>query len=191
MTGPATGATGAPVLLIGGGAGSGKSELAKGLAAADPGLAVVHLDDFYHSDPDAGVTVEKLDGTGLVLDRAHPGSLDLGRALAAVDRARAARAVVVEGVFALCFPDLRKRAALSVYVDTPDDVRLARKMLRKLQAGEPDAVLMLRNYLHFSRPRHATHIAPTRRHADLVLDGLEPVPGLVAATAAAFAADTP
>jgi uridine kinase len=175
-------------LLIGGGAGAGKSELAKGLVAAEPELAVVHLDDFYHRDPDAGVTVEKLDGTGRVLDRAHPGSLDLARALAAVDRARADRAVVVEGVFALCFPELRERADLSVYVDTPDDVRLARKMLRKLASGEPDPALMLRNHLHFSRPRHAAHIAPTRRHADLVLDGLEPVPGLVAATAAAFAA---
>ncbi|WP_406368469.1 hypothetical protein OG788_46010 [Streptomyces sp. NBC_00647] len=35
------------------------------------------------------------------------------------------------GLFALSLPSLVRRAAWRLYVDTPDDIRLARKILRK------------------------------------------------------------
>ncbi|MCX4775579.1 hypothetical protein [Streptomyces sp. NBC_01264] len=40
------------ILLIGGGAGSGKTALASALADLVPDAAPVHLDSCHHSDPD-------------------------------------------------------------------------------------------------------------------------------------------
>ncbi|MGW1037378.1 hypothetical protein ACWD4Z_34955, partial [Streptomyces antibioticus] len=56
-------------------------------------------------------------------------------------------------------------------VDTPDDIRLARKILRKIEMQRQDPRLSLRNYLQTGRDRHAVHVAPSRAAADLVVDG--------------------
>ncbi|WP_406375704.1 hypothetical protein OG788_39155 [Streptomyces sp. NBC_00647] len=53
----------------------------------------------------------------------------------------------------------------------PDDIRLARKILRKIEAQRQDPRLSLRNYLQSGRDRHAAHVAPSRTAADLVVDG--------------------
>ncbi|MFB9739285.1 uridine kinase [Streptomyces thermocoprophilus] len=177
-----------PVVAIGGGAGAGKSELARALSTQ--GFTVLHLDDFYHEAMEAGVTVEKLDGSGRVLDRGHPESIDLHKFLLEMVRLQepgdGKRGLVVEGTFALYFSEIVEEAILSVYIATPDDVRLARKMMRKLSSGDSDAQLMIQNYLHFSRPRHEEYVAPTQKSADLVLDGMQSIDSLTKAVTRAF-----
>jgi uridine kinase len=70
-----------------------------------------------------------------------------------------------------------------VYVDTPDDIRLARKILRKIEVFGQDPGLSLRNYLLSGRERHAEYVAPARDRADLVLDGTTSEEGLLGAVA--------
>lgn len=176
MTGVAGGHA-VPVLAVAGGTASGKSTLAEALARHHPEtVALVHLDDFYvpAHDPLRGVRTRSATGAE-ILDWNHPGSIDETAAAHAIDAAAAAggrlRLVVVEGLFALTLPAVTARATWRVYVDTPDDIRLARKILRKIEVQRQDPALSLRNYLMTGRERHAAHVAPSRLLADLVVDG--------------------
>jgi uridine kinase len=175
----------APVLAVAGGTASGKTTLTAALARRHPqAVAVVHLDDHYVSphDPLHGVWTVSAAG-GPVLDWNHPASIDVDAAVAAVDAAaerEGVRLVVVEGLFALTLPAVAARARWRVYVDAPDDVRLARKILRKIDQQRQDPRLSLLNYLATGRDRHAVHVAPARAAADLVVDGTAAEPEMLA-----------
>ncbi|MFJ8745816.1 uridine kinase [Embleya sp. NPDC127516] len=167
-----------PVLALAGGAGSGKTTIARELARAIPGSVAVHLDLCYHCDPAIAPTVPAFDGTGPIVDFGNPRSIDIGRVDTEISRHHGAALVIVEGTFALALPRIRDIARWSAYVDAPADIRLARKTLRKIEAGK-DPSTTLRGYLERGRAAHEHHVAPTRDLADLVLDGTRPVDTLV------------
>lgn len=166
------------ILLIGGGAGSGKTALARALADSVPGAALVHLDSCYHRDPDLAPSVPRFDGPGRVVDFSDPLALDPVRIETAIAEHSTAPLVIVEGTFALALPELTAIATFSVYVDTPADIRVVRKTLRKLQEGlDPTPGLLGYDTSHRS---YARHVAPTRRHAHLILDGTGSIAELTA-----------
>lgn len=178
-----------PVLAVAGGTASGKSTLADALVRHHPDLVgLIRLDDFYvpAHDPQRGVRTVSATGAE-ILDWNHPGSIDQTAVAEAIDTAVAAagrrRLVVVEGLFALTLPAVAARATWRVYVDTPDDIRLARKILRKIEVQRQDPALSLRNYLMTGRERHAAHVAPSRAVADLVVDGTADEYTMIAAVA--------
>jgi uridine kinase len=170
---------GVPVLAVAGGTASGKSTLAEALARRHPEtVGLLHLDDFYvpAHDPLRGVRTRSASGAE-TLDWNHPGSIDetaVAEAVDAMAQGGRRRLAVVEGLFALTLPSVVSRATWRVYVDTPDDIRLARKILRKIEVFGQDPGLSLRNYLQTGRERHAEYVAPSRDRADLVLDGTVP-----------------
>ena len=90
---------------------------------------------------------------------------------------------MVEGLFALTLAAVAERATWRVYVDTPDDIRLARKILRKIEVQRQDPRVSLLNYLASGRERHAAHVAPSRAVADLVVDGTADEFAMIAAVA--------
>ncbi len=153
-----------PVLAIAGAAGSGKSTLADALDAA-LGVPVVRLDDCYHTDPAVAPSVARYDGDGRVVYFSDPDAIDLGRVHAAVAAHGGAGLVVVEGIFALTVDAVRAAARWTVYLDTPPDVSIARKTLRKIGEGR-DAGLVLRGFLEHGRAagRRAVRHALSPRH---------------------------
>lgn len=174
------------VLAVAGGTASGKSTLAEALSLHHPEtIALVHLDDFYVPAEDRMRGVWTVSANGYpVLDWNHPGSIDETAVSDAIDAARlraGVRVVVVEGLFALTLRSVAARADWRVYVDTPDDVRLARKILRKIEVQRQDPRLSLMNYLSTGRQRHAEYVAPSRAAADLVVDGATPETEMLAA----------
>ncbi|MFC7330899.1 hypothetical protein [Marinactinospora rubrisoli] len=118
------------------------------------------------------------DGGGRIVDAGDPRSLDPARITAAIERHTAAGLIVVEGVFALALEQVRVRAGWRAYVEAPADIRLARAALRKIEAGR-DPRHVLRGHLERGHTAHERHVAPSRAHADIVLDGTRPVPELV------------
>jgi len=163
-----------PVLALAGGAGSGKTTIARRLAAMIPGSAVVHLDLCYHRDPAAAPTVPAFDGSGPIVDFGDLRSIDMRRVETEIARHHRATFVIVEGIFALALPGIRALAHHSAYVDAPADIRLARKALRKIEEGK-DPRITLRGHLERGHTAHELHVAPTRELADLVLDGTRPL----------------
>jgi uridine kinase len=163
-----------PLLLIGGGAGSGKSSLARALAEIVPGAGLVHLDLCYHQDVGLAPSVPRLDGQpGRAVDFSNPKALDPARIEAAVAAHAGAPLIIVEGVFALALPGLSKLASWTVFVDVPADLCVVRKTIRKLTEGK-DPLPGLLGYANTVRA-FDVHVAPTRARAGIVLDGELPV----------------
>ncbi|MFC9956022.1 uridine kinase [Streptomyces nigra] len=154
------------MLAIAGGTASGKSILAKALALHRPGAVVlIHLDDFYvpAHEPHRGARAVSATGAE-TLDWNHPRSIDQDAAAAALQAAATRgqhRMTVVELLFALSLPKIADHATWRIYVHTPDDIRLARKLMRKIEVQHQDPLVSLRNYLLSGRERHAEYVAPT------------------------------
>lgn len=116
------------------------------------------------------------------VDFSDPATLDLDAVLQQIERhwADGAPVVIAEGIFALTLDAVRSRACLSVWLEVPLDIGLARKLLRKLDAGA-DIKPSIRGYLDRGRAGYLRHVLPGRDHADLRLDGTDPVEQLLTA----------
>jgi uridine kinase len=77
--------------------------------------------------------------------------------------------VLVEGLFALWWEELRAGLDLKIYLDAPPDVRMARRIARDVESRGRTAESVRRQYEESVRPMHELYVAPTRAHADLVL----------------------
>jgi uridine kinase len=175
---------------IAGGTGSGKTTLAEKIVAALPaGQALLVQQDAYYRDR----------GHLSPAERAHinfdePDALEHDLLVRDLDALRAGRPteapqydfathtrrretrrleprpiVVVEGILLFAVPEVRDRFDLRLYVDTPDDVRLLRRIKRDLLDRDRDIEAIESQYLATVRDMHERHVAPTRRHAHLIV----------------------
>lgn len=81
--------------------------------------------------------------------------------------------VLVEGLFALYYPDLLPVYQLRVYIDTADDVCFARRLKRDVEQRGRSEASVRRQYADTVRPAALRFVRPSAAHADLVLDGVE------------------
>ncbi|MFF7889431.1 uridine kinase [Streptomyces sp. NPDC020794] len=169
----------AVILCIGGAAGSGKTTVARSLLESAPGATLLMLDKFYFEDPSLAPTVtDRRSGRGIV-DKGDPRSICWQKVSEEIGQVKwRAKLVIVEGIFSLTplMPDLGQTR---VYLDTPVDVSLARKILRKVRDQNEPAEQVVLNYLERGRDTFLQHIQPTASRADLVLDGTLPCKFLV------------
>lgn len=192
------------VVGIAGGTASGKTTAARALREALRERAVlIHHDSYYRSLPpghdSGGWNFDHPDAleTELLVDHVDRWSRGEGVDVPVYDFARHRRAepaawervpacpvVIVEGILVLAHPELRQRMHHKVYVDTPDDVRLARRIQRDLRERGREVHDVLEQYMATVRPMHEAWVVPSRDHADLVLSGLDPVQRLVERLAA-------
>lgn len=96
---------------------------------------------------------------------------------------RPAPIIILEGIHALSMPKLKPLIDLSVYVDTPDDLRLARRIRRDVLERGRSVESVLTQYLGTVRAAHYQFTYPAKFEADLVIadEGL-PAYGRVRAT---------
>jgi len=186
-----------PFLIgIAGASCSGKSTVAEALAArlGPECTLTLGLDSYYfdlsHLTPEA-IHAYNLDEPA-ALDEAllvsQLADLAEGRAIAKPvydykTHTRAALAerieppgyVIIEGLFALHWPQVRELLGLRVYIDAPHDLCLSRRIARdRNQRGRtPEEVT--RRYRAMVGPMADRHVVPTRPYADVIVDGLAPV----------------
>jgi uridine kinase len=180
-----------PVLLaIAGCSGSGKTTLAAQLARTFGGVHF-HFDNYYrdlsHLPPDER-TRQNFDDPALIespLLIAHVAALARGEVIerplydfAAYTRVSSqtesfhpAPFILVEGLFALHFPELLPLYQLRVYVDTPDDVCYERRLKRDTEERGRTPESVRRQYDATVRPASLAWVRPSAAHADLVVDG--------------------
>jgi len=77
--------------------------------------------------------------------------------------------LILEGIHALSIPAIESLIDLSVYVDTPDDLRLARRIRRDTSERGRSIESVLTQYLGTVRPAHYAFTHPAKFIADLVL----------------------
>mgnify|MGYP000043867441 FL=1 len=82
---------------------------------------------------------------------------------------KSAPILILEGIHALSFPKIRSLIDLSVYVDTPDDLRLARRIRRDVTERGRSIESVLQQYLGTVRAAHYQWTYPAKFEADLVI----------------------
>ena len=79
--------------------------------------------------------------------------------------------IIVEGILVLVEQILRDALNLKIFVDTPTDIRLIRRVNRDVdeRGRSPESVTL--QYLETVRPMHDTYVEPSRKYADLIVCG--------------------
>ncbi|MSQ84498.1 MAG: uridine kinase, partial [Myxococcales bacterium] len=79
------------------------------------------------------------------------------------------RVVIVEGILIFAEPALRERFDVKVFVDTPPDIRLLRRVRRDMERRGRQFEDIRRQYLKTVRPMHEAFVEPSRRYADVII----------------------
>jgi uridine kinase len=93
------------------------------------------------------------------------------RVLDRTEGIRAGSLVLVEGLFALYYPELLPLYQFRVYVDTPDDLCFERRMKRDTMERGRSADSVRVQYETTVRPSSMSYVRPSAIHADLTIDG--------------------
>jgi uridine kinase len=78
--------------------------------------------------------------------------------------------VIIDGLWLLGRPELRKVYSLMVYVDCAEELRLARRLARDQQQRGRSRASVLRQWRSHVKPMHDEHVAPQVKRARLVVD---------------------
>jgi uridine kinase len=184
----------AHIIGIAGPSSSGKSELSRQVARRLPGTSIVSLDSYYRGMEEIPLAERKK------VNFDHPDSLDwellhehlqaiaAGRAFeepvySFADYARTAQTrriephefLIVEGLFVFYWPELRDMLDTKVYVQTDPGVCFDRRMRRDVAERGRTPESVREQYDRTVRPSAELYVIPTRKHADLVVSGEEPL----------------
>ena len=188
------------IVGITGGSGCGKSSVADALAARFRSLApaVISQDRYYrdraHLAPevravinfdepaafDTDLLIQHLDALRRGVSIAVPSySFETHSRQPETLPVRPTSLVIVEGILLLADPTLRSRFDLTVFLDVPADVRLARRLLRDIGERGRTVTAVVEQYLDTVRAMHATHVEPQRSHAHAVIAAAGPLATIV------------
>jgi len=77
--------------------------------------------------------------------------------------------VILEGIFVLYDDRLRRLLDVKLFVDTEDDIRLARRLKRDIIERGRTVDSVLKQYETFVKPAFENFILPTKQHADIII----------------------
>ncbi|MBT1247483.1 MULTISPECIES: uridine kinase [unclassified Thermosipho (in: thermotogales)] len=77
--------------------------------------------------------------------------------------------IIVEGIFALYYEDLRKSYDLSIFVDAESDVRFIRRLERDIKERGRTLESVVEQYLNMVKPMHDAYVEPSKKYADLII----------------------
>lgn len=77
--------------------------------------------------------------------------------------------VIVEGILIFAEPRVLDLLDVRIYVDTPDDIRLMRRLKRDFTERGRSFERTLEQYDRTIRPMHFEFVEPSKRHADVII----------------------
>jgi uridine kinase len=184
------------VIGIAGGSGSGKSTFAARLMEAFPeSVALVSCDNYYKAHDDISLEERRKlnydapEALEFDLMVSHLQALKRGEAIDCpvydftlhnrsdkVMRINPRPVILVDGILILSDPALRDTFDLRIYVETDADERILRRARRDMEVRGRKIDDIMEQYLTTVKPMHETHVEPSKKHADLILNGgLNPV----------------
>ena len=181
-----------PLLIgIAGGSASGKTPIAQCLKAEfeQTRSVVIIREDDYYKDQSQKTMAERVK-----TNYDHPFAFDHALMIEQIDALLAGQAiekpvydfvqhtrstvteviepcdvVVLEGLFVLEEPELRKRLNIKVYVDTDADIRFIRRLLRDVEERGRTLQSVVNQYTETVRVMHEQFIEPSKRYADVII----------------------
>ena len=184
------------VIGIAGGSGSGKSTFARCLTERfSDSVALVSCDNYYRAHDDLPLEERRLlnydapESLEFDLMVSHLKALKQGEAVDCpvydyalhtrsdrVLRIRPRPIIIVDGILILSDPALRETFDLKIYVETDADERILRRARRDMETRGRKIDDIMAQYLTTVKPMHEKHVEPSKKHADLILNGgLNPV----------------
>ena len=172
------------VILVTGGSGSGKSEFARWFKQA----VIVELDSFYRPKSQ----VPKNEEWGYDFD--NPDAIDIRECADAlrtllkkekviipkydfiiserigkreVRLTRKTKFIIIEGIFTFYSP-LREAGDIKIFLDTPTEIRVARRMIRDVKRKGRTKVEIMANFVHAER-NYMKFIEPMKKYADIII----------------------
>ncbi len=77
--------------------------------------------------------------------------------------------IILEGILVLENKELRDLMDIKVYVDTDNDVRFIRRLVRDIEERGRTMESVINQYLEMVRPMHQQFVEPTKKHADIII----------------------
>ena len=90
-----------------------------------------------------------------------------------------AKIIIVEGIFALHFSQLRKFYTLKIFMDTPENVRLERRLFRDVKERGRTVKSIMDQYNTTVLAMHNKYVEPSKIFSDLILDGEDNINNIV------------
>ena len=184
------------VIGIAGGSGSGKSTFAARLREQFPdSVALISCDNYYRAHDDISLEERRL------LNYDAPESLEFDLMVTHLQALKRGEAVdcpvydftlhnrsdkvlhidpkpviLVDGILILSDPALRETFDLRIYVETDADARILRRARRDMEVRGREIDDIMAQYLTTVKPMHEQYVEPSKKHADLILNGgLNPI----------------
>jgi len=179
------------IIGIAGGTASGKTTVCDSIiqSLGDQRVVVLSIDEFYRDltpeecanlgdvnfDEPAAFDVETM---AQCLDALKRGEAieapvyDFVTSKRSPDRTRhvnPADVIVIEGILALYMPEILSRCNMKIFVDTDDDVRLARRIRRDTVVRGRDVEGVLTQYTRFVKPAFEKYVYPSKQSADIII----------------------
>jgi uridine kinase len=83
--------------------------------------------------------------------------------------------LIIEGLFALYWPELRELAHTKIFVEAPNPVCLGRRTVRDVAERGRTEESVMRQFRQTVQPMAELYVRPTSKYADLVLSGQQPL----------------
>ena len=77
--------------------------------------------------------------------------------------------IIIEGMFGLHSEKLRELMDIKIFVDTPSDLRILRRLLRDINERGRTVESVINQYLVSVRPMHEKYSKPTKQYADIIV----------------------
>lgn len=159
------------IVAVGGGTCSGKTTLCNQIEErfSHLNVRVLHMDHYFKKNPP---TVTAPFTKKVYPEHNHPDTLELPRLFADCKEAFSGPydLVLVEGLFALYFPEIYEQSDLSVFVDLRAEERFCRRIRRHMAMGQTFDEITDR-YLDTVCLRHDELVEPTKNRADFIISG--------------------
>ncbi len=178
------------IVGIAGGSGSGKSTIAERLLQRPIGseIALLQHDSYYldrEKGPDDRSGIENWDHPNALDNALFASHLELFMKgepfeMPQYDFATHRRRqeclrmdpkpiLLVDGILLFAIPEVRERLHLRIFVDTPPEERLARRIIRDMQERQRSLDSVVAQFRGSVRPMHDLFVEPSRVHAHLVV----------------------
>ncbi|MDO5063030.1 MAG: uridine kinase [Peptostreptococcaceae bacterium] len=176
------------IIGVAGGSGSGKTTLAKNLNLAIPN-SIILSHDFYYKD-NRDIPFEER----VKMNYDHPNAFDTERMVEDLKKLKASQAIdrpeysfitytrldetvhiepapviIVEGLLIFDCPQLMELMDIKIFVESDDDIRFIRRLMRDVQQRGRTLESVVEQYLSTVKPMFDQFIEPTKRHADIIV----------------------
>ncbi|MDO4911982.1 MAG: uridine kinase [Lactobacillus sp.] len=181
-----------PVIIgITGGSGSGKTTIANAIANKiheDDRITMITQDSYYKDN--TGIPMEERKK----INYDHPDAFDTKLLVSQIDQLEHGQAIempiydftqhtrsektvhvepaeiiILEGILVLANEDLRNLMDIKIFVDTDDDIRFIRRLIRDMKERGRSLDSVITQYLATVKPMYHQFIEPTKRYADIIV----------------------